>query len=242
MKLSAAQIKKEHERSTLQTYLKEIVYGGSDGIVTTFAVVAGFTGAQSGNAATYSFFTVLLFGLANLCADGVSMGLGNFLSLRAEQDLYKTEAASERNEIRTRPEKEKEETIEILMDKGFSKIQAKKLTQIYATNESYWVQFMMNHELERPDISNENPALNALATFTAFVVFGFIPLIPYFLGINPIAAFASACIATFIALVLLGVLRWSITNENILRSIGEIVAIGTVSASIAYLVGSLFRG
>jgi vacuolar iron transporter family protein len=88
--------KEEHSSSPFSTYLKEIVYGGNDGIVTTFAVVAGFAGAQSDtNVATYSFLTVLLFGIANLFADGASMGLGNFLSLRSEQDLYKKEKAKE---------------------------------------------------------------------------------------------------------------------------------------------------
>lgn len=82
----------EHKRTPISEYLREIVYGGSDGIITTFAVVAGFTGAQSGNSTLVggSFLTVLLFGFANLLADATSMGLGNFLSIRAEQGLRKS--------------------------------------------------------------------------------------------------------------------------------------------------------
>lgn len=230
----------EHKISPLQTYLKEIVYGGNDGIVTTFAVVAGFTGASaSGQVSTIAPVAVLLFGLANLAADGASMGLGNFLSIRADKDVYKTHEAKELHEIRTEPESEKSETMEILQEKGFTKEQAKQLTAIYATNESYWTDFMMKYELEMSDPSGDNPFLTGLATFIAFVVFGFIPLIPYLLSPTE-SAFIPSLIATFSALVLLGLLRWKITMENVLRSVSEIVLIGGSAAVLAYLVGTFF--
>lgn len=235
-------LKEEHRASPLQTYLKEIVYGGNDGIVTTFAVVAGFSGANlGGDISGYSFLTVLLFGLANLFADGASMGLGNFLSLRAEQDVYKAERAKEQHEIRVNPKIEKEETIAILTSKGFTQKQAEELADIYATNEDYWVQFMMNDELELANPLKENPFLTGLATFSAFLFFGFIPLIPFFFTRTIGQAFFMSLIATFSALVLLGVLRWRITRESVLRSIFEIVTVGSVAASLAYIVGTFFK-
>lgn len=235
-------LKSEHKISPFQTYLKEIVYGGNDGIVTTFAVVAGFTGAQAGaNTPSFSILTVLLFGLANLFADGVSMGLGNFLSIRSEKDVYKTHEAKEHYEVKHHPEAEKAETIEILQSRGFSKEQAHALTAIYATNPTYWVSFMMNYELEMPNPTSENPTLTAIATFSAFVLFGIIPLIPYFINQDPSKSFLLSAIATLIALVLLGLLRWKVTSETLTRSVLEIVAIGGISASIAYIVGTFFR-
>ncbi len=84
----------------LRTYLREIVYGGNDGIVTTFAVVAGFAGAQIDPASTsLPIITVLLFGLANLFADGLSMGMGSFLSLRAQQDVERSNRSRRRADI-----------------------------------------------------------------------------------------------------------------------------------------------
>jgi VIT family. len=59
-------IKNEHQSSPLATYLEECVYGGNDGIVTTFAVVAGFSGANIGqHTINLSIVAVLLFGVAN---------------------------------------------------------------------------------------------------------------------------------------------------------------------------------
>jgi vacuolar iron transporter family protein len=116
----------EHYQSPFSVYLREIVYGGLDGIVTTFAVVAGFSGAQiSANITTIPVLSVLLFGFANLLADATSMGLGNFLSVRADQDVYTREEAKERQEIKNNTEFEKLETVSILQTKGFLKMMLK---------------------------------------------------------------------------------------------------------------------
>jgi vacuolar iron transporter family protein len=65
----------------LEDYLSEFVYGGIDGAVTTFAVVAGATGAR------FDVKVILVLGFANLIADGFSMGIGSYLSTKSEQEL-----------------------------------------------------------------------------------------------------------------------------------------------------------
>lgn len=64
---------------TAQHYVGDLVYGANDGILTTFAVVAGVTGGS------LSHGVVIIVGLANLLADGLSMGVGNYLSIRARE-------------------------------------------------------------------------------------------------------------------------------------------------------------
>ncbi len=233
-------IESEHGRFTIAGYLKEIVYGGSDGIVTTFAVVAGFTGAQSQAINQYPIIIVLIFGFANLMADAFSMGLGNILSIFADKDVYRTEKGKELFEIRNNPEFEKKETIYILKKRGFTEEEAKKITELYSKNEDYWAEFMMRYELEMPTPEHENPILTGLATMGSFVLFGFIPLIPYiFIDIDN--KFLTSILFTFIALSLLGVLRWKVTTQTLWRSVGEIVLLGGVAALIAYFIGTLFR-
>lgn len=187
-------------------------------------------------------FTVLLFGLANLFADSVSMSLGNFVSLRSQQDQYNSEKNKELFEIKNSKEQEKEETLLILTSKGFNKQDAMKIIDLYSKNDEYWAEFMMKYELQMPDPEAENPYLTALATFLAFIGFGFIPLIPYFfLKTEEINLFLISILFTLSALILLGVLRWYITKLSAIRSIGEIVAIGTIASSVAYFVGTFFR-
>ncbi|PIT89019.1 MAG: GMP synthase [Candidatus Levybacteria bacterium CG10_big_fil_rev_8_21_14_0_10_36_7] len=231
----------EHHLSAFSNYLKEIVYGGSDGIVTTFAVVAGFSGAQSGIANQYPFVIVLLFGFANLFADATSMGLGNVLSIFADKDVYQTEKEKELNEIRNNPDMEKAETIYILKKKGFDKKDAETITNLYSKNEGYWVNFMMQHELELPNPENENPLLTGIATFIAFLFFGLIPLIPYLALGDTSSTFSVSILFTFLALVLLGFLRWKVTTQTLLRSMSDIIIIGGTSAILAYFVGTFFR-
>src|SRR3989344_9289396 len=67
------------EKFDLERYIGEFVYGANDGIVTTFAIVAGVAGAQLSNA------IVIILGFANLIADGISMAASNYLATKSEQ-------------------------------------------------------------------------------------------------------------------------------------------------------------
>lgn len=235
-------IKEEHRQSTISEYLKEIVYGGSDGIVTTFAVVAGFAGAQSSEVAQYSIMVVLLFGLANLFADASSMGLGNILSILADKDVFKTHREKELEEIRKNPEQETKETLYILKSKGYSQSDAKKMAELYSKNENFWADFMMQYEFEIPNPEQENPLATGFSTFISFIVFGAIPLLPFILFGNRSDIFTISIMFTLLALIFLGIVRWKVTTQTILRSVTEIVLIGGLSAVIAYVVGTFFRG
>lgn len=237
-------VRKSHKLSPLSEYLKEVVYGGVDGIITTFAIVAGFSGAALSNEMTtqLSFILVLLFGLANLFADGVSMGLGNFLSVRSEQSRYRTMRKEEQEESVQNVRWELHETKVILLNKGFSEEDAETLTRIYKKNPKYWVDFMMNHELKIPDPTGSNPIFTGLATFLSFIVFGLIPLLPFILlnTFEPRLVFVVSLVATFLALLLLGVLKWRIIGTKFLYTVLEVVLIGGIAASVAFFVGSLF--
>lgn len=235
-------LKKEHHRTVFSQYLREIVYGGNDGIVTTFAVVAGFTGAQKDPATSaVPMISVLLFGLANLFGDGLSMSLGSFLSLRSDQDVYRNEKAKEYDEIVHEPHHELAETIEILRRKKFSDNDAKTIASLYRKNESYWTEFMMKDELDMPNPENEKPLFVALSTFSSFVFFGFIPLLPYVAKFSHVNLFSYSLIFTAIALFLLGLLRSTVARQRPIRGIIETLLVGGVSASAAYFVGSFFR-
>ncbi|MBD3362299.1 GMP synthase [Candidatus Dojkabacteria bacterium] len=235
-------IESNTQLSIFSKYLKEIVYGGNDGIISTFVVIAGFSGANfKDTTAMYSFLTVLLFGLANLFADATSMALGNFLSIRAHKGVYKHAKKKEQYAIENEPETEKEETMNILKKEGFTEKQAEKMTSIIMKNKSYWLEWMMNREIEIPNLEEESPVISSVATFLSFVVFGFIPLMPVVIfKENMKTALYISSLFTFISLILLGILRWKTTKESLKRSIFEMLATGSVSALVAFLVGRMF--
>ena len=229
----------EHQISTFQEFLKQIVYGGNDGIVTTFAIVAGFAGAGAEGTAQIGGIAVLLFGLANLFADATAMGLGEFLSGRSEQDVYRATRDKELHEIENNIEMERAEMIEILRARGVNDRDAKQLTDVLERNPEFMADFMMQYEIGMADPTGDSPALNGLATFVAFLIFGCVPLIPYFLFDPVKATFWMSVFATFAALVALGLLRWKVTTETMTRCVGETVLVGGICAIVAFLVGAI---
>ncbi len=233
-------VRKFHGKTPIGDYLAEIVYGGNDGIVTTLAVIAGFGGAGVGGVEGVSVVAVLLFAFANLFADGTSMGLGNFLSIRSSQESYKKSYEREKKEVEGSPEAEWEETIFLLKRDGFSQEDAEKIAEIFSRNKTYWVEFMMEKELDMHDPTNENPWFNGIATFTSFVTFGFVPIIPYLVVSGDPNVFLYSIFFAFLALISLGVLRWKVTRENLLKALFETVLVGGVSTSVAFLVGLVF--
>ncbi|PRY26203.1 VIT1/CCC1 family predicted Fe2+/Mn2+ transporter [Aliiruegeria haliotis] len=231
-----------HGLGQIQAFLKQIVYGGNDGIVTTFAIVAGFAGASAEGAAQIGALAVLVFGLANLFADAVSMGLGEFLSTRSQRDLYTSQRRIELAELATHPEQERREIVQMLAERGLDIEGAERVSRELIRCPELVADMMMSYELEMPDMRNGSPALDGLVTFLSFLTFGAIPLLPYFLFDPTRPTFHASVVATFSALVLLGLLRWWSTRESVLRCVGETVLVGSACAVVAYGVGAIVGG
>lgn len=162
-------------------YIAEVIYGANDGIVTTFAVVAGVAGAE------LSTTVVLILGVANLLADGFSMGMSNYLSRRSDIEYRATARGAGDGDRAT----------------------------------------------EKP------PARTALVTFSAFVVAGWTPLLPYLLGIDP--AFRIAVAVTGLAFFAVGAGRSLVTARRWWRAGGEMFAVGMTAAAVAFAVGRLLE-
>ncbi|SFN38202.1 Predicted Fe2+/Mn2+ transporter, VIT1/CCC1 family [Roseovarius lutimaris] len=225
-----------------QEHLKQIVFGGTDGIVTTFAIVAGFAGAQAEGVAQIGGLAVLVFGLANLFADAVSMGLGEFLSLRAQHDLYRARRASGLRDLAEHPGGQTALMTRILTARGLSDSEARTTANILARHPGAMTELILNYELGLRDPDDESPVLNGLFTFSAFVAFGVVPLVPYLMFDATAQTTRWSVAATLGALILLGLLRWSATGERLLRTLGETVLVGTVCALVAFVVGALVGG
>ena len=231
-----------HKLGRTQEFLKQITYGGNDGIVTTFAIVAGFAGAAADGVAQIGGLAVLVFGLANLFADGVSMGLGEFLSTRSAHDLFHARRARELKEIADNPEQERLELATILRQRGLPEADAVAATEIIARNPPMMADLMMTYEFGMMDPEGDDPAINGAFTFISFLIFGAVPLVPYFLLPAEPFTFRLSLAATGAALVALGLLRWNATNERLGRCVGETVAVGAVCAAVAYAVGWIVGG
>lgn len=219
----------------LGTYIREIVYGGNDGIVTTFAVVAGTMGADLPHA------IVIVLGLANLFADGLSMATGAYLSEKSDQAQWKRIRSEEDKEIDAMPDMERAEVREYFAGLGFSGGDLDRAVEVVTSDRKRWLDVMMVAEHGYTGGEDSRPLLDGVMTFLSFVFFGAIPLIPYFLGVPEENRFAVAIGGTAVALVLLGAARSYVTKEKMYRGPLEIVFVGALGALVAYGVGVLFK-
>ncbi len=220
-------------------YIGDLVYGGLDGIITTFAIVSGVAGAELGSG------IILIMGIANLFADGFSMAIGAYLSAKSEKEYYDKEYQREAWEVDEFPEGERQELFEIYLQKGYSDEEAEQLTLIKTRTKKRWVEAMMIDELGM--LKDEgNPIYNGLATLIAFLAAGILPLIVYLFGlIFPIAPQLSFQIAiAFSALGLFGIGagKVKVTQQNPIKSGFEMLLVGGLAAGVAYGVGVILKG
>lgn len=229
----------EHQLSPSAQHISEIIYGGIDGIITTFAVVAWFAGAWSENhLAQLWSLSVVLFGLANLFGDWVSMALGKYLATRSEQDLYHTAWAKEWYEIKNHTLFEHEECVEILKEQGMSYDHAHQLVWLMSHYPDIWIKWMMDNELHLSDTRQENAMIQGLITFFSFIFFGAIPLLPYLFWYTE-DHWTISVVMTLIALMMLWFVRRYITRQSLIYTMMQILILGIVAAWVAYGTGFL---
>lgn len=215
------------------SYLRNMVYGANDGIVTTFAVVAGVAGAA------LEMKVVLILGFANLVADGIAMALGNYLGTKSENDFKKKERRLEEWEVEHIPEEERLEIEGIYKKKGFKGDDLKKIVNVITAYKKLWVDEMMVNELGIIPGEEESPWKNGLATFIAFAFAGLLPLLPFVFGFHLGSKFQAAIIMTGVALFAVGSLRSIFTKKNWLIAGIEMLFVGALAAVSAYGIGYL---
>lgn len=212
--------------------LRDVVFGGIDGAVTTFAIVAGVAGAG------LSPFVVVALGLANVLADGFSMAAGNFSGAKADLDNLRRIRSVEEAHIARNPEGERREVREILARKGLSGRILDEATDEITDDRETWIALMVEGEYGLGGV-DPHPMRSALATFGAFLVAGMVPLLPFLFSVPD--AFRISAWMTMAVFFAIGCLksRWSLAPWW--RSGLETLVIGGVAASIAYFVGTLFH-
>jgi len=227
------EIARRLEKGPQASYLRDWVYGGIDGTVTTFAIMAGVVGAS------LSAGVVIILGVANLLADGFSMAAANYTGTRAEHDEYEQLRRMEERHVDLAPEGEREEVRQIFEAKGFKGEALETAVEVITARRERWIDTMMAEEHGMPAVIR-SPLKAALMTFIAFVLCGAVPLIPYALMLpNPVLP---SVIVTGLTFFGIGSLRsyWSPTPWC--RAGLETFVIGMAAAGVAYVVGALLKG
>lgn len=202
--------------------VRDVIIGFADGLTVPFALTAGLSSLGSAK-------LVIMGGLAELFSGAISMGLGAYLAAVTERDHYLSEEAREREEVRTRPEDEREEIYEIMEGYGLDRDSTQPLVDKLSSNTEQWVRFMMDFELklEKPNVSRA--WISAVTMGAAYFIGGLVPMIPYFVMHNVThALFVSIGITVVILLGFGFVKNW--------------VTIGTKRAGVYGAAQTLFIG
>ncbi len=215
--------------------LGDAVLGGVDGIITTFVVVAGSAGGR------LSTQVVVVLGLANLIADGFSMAVSNYLGTRSRREEVEQAKEDEPWQIDRYPQGEYREVREIFARKGFRGATLDRIVETITRDKEVWIDTMLEEELNLQRVS-ASPRRAALVTFIAFLLFGFIPLIPFVFPL-PVGQhlFLNSSVLSAAAFAVLGVWKGVMLNRPALCSGLQTFRIGSIAAVLAYGVGALLH-
>lgn len=225
-------IRKRLERGPGHNYLRDWIYGGIDGAVTTLAVVTGVAGAQ------LSKWIILALGFANLLADGFSMAASNYLGTKAERDDWRRLERIEKRHIELAPEGEREEVRQIFARKGFEGNDLRRIVELVTADRERWVQTMLTDEYGLPH-EIRSPWIAAISTFTAFLICGLVPVLPFVFGMDH--SLAVSVILTGIVFVAIGSIKSKWSTSSWWQSGLTTLSVGAIAALLAYSAGVIVK-
>lgn len=210
-------------------YLRDWVYGGIDGSITTFAIVAGVVGAA------LSANIVIILGIASLFADGISMAAGNYSATKTEVDELERVREIEYRHIQQHPDGEREEVRQIFAAKGFSGDTLEAAVDAITADRERWVSVMIADEYGMSE-NLRDPVKSGLATFAAFLLCGAVPLFPFFIASKDTAIYYALAM-TVVVFFVIGSLKSKWSSARWWVSGLETSVIGCFAAAVAFGIG-----
>lgn len=216
--------------------LRAAVLGANDGLVSNMSLVMGVAGAAA------EARTLLLTGLAGLVAGACSMAMGEWLSVTSSRELYRSQIATEAEELREVPDEEREELILIYQAKGIAEPQARALADKLLSNEATALDTLAREELGiDPNELGGSAWTAAIFSFLLFSAGAIVPVVPFLL-LSGKAALAASLAASGLALALIGAGTSLFTGRNALFSALRQLAIGLAAAVVTYGAGAVVGG
>jgi VIT1/CCC1 family predicted Fe2+/Mn2+ transporter len=212
-------------------WIRDATLGANDGLVSILTLLAGVAGAQVNPS------TILIAGLAGLVAGAISMGVGAYVSAKAYRSYYRAELRKEVEEMREKPDVEREEIREIYRERGFEGELLERVVDRITSDPQVWLKVMMSEEL---GLSAQfgRPLGAAAVVFVAFLAGGIVPVIP-FLFTEGLPALVASFVVTAGALLVAGTIRSRYTGERPLMAGLELVAMAAIGVGAASLIGRL---
>jgi VIT1/CCC1 family predicted Fe2+/Mn2+ transporter len=213
-------------------WLRDIVFGLNDGLVTTLVFVMAVSEVAPGR--------LLLVVLGEVLAGGISMALGGYLSARTAKQVLDQRIATERYEIEHEPEEERAELRAIYRNKGFSGPLLHRVVGHLTANQERWHRAMVHDELGVVEDTHINPWLQGMQVGFSFVVGGFIPTVPVLLALPQLQWWAYGL--TALTAMVLGAIKARYTHQGPVRAGFEFLVVVTIGTLAGVGIGLLLHG
>jgi VIT1/CCC1 family predicted Fe2+/Mn2+ transporter len=213
--------------------LRAAVFGINDGLVSNFSLVMGFAGAEA--KPEY----ILLAGIAGLLAGSFSMAAGEYVSMRAQRELFEQQIKMEQEELEMSPKEEEEELSLIYQAKGLPEREAAMLARRIIANPRTAIDTLAREELGLDPAQLGSPWVAAASSFSAFVMGALVPVLPY-LFISGAAAWGASALLSGLALFATGAVISIFTARGPVVSGLRMLAIGLLASGVTFGAGWLF--
>jgi vacuolar iron transporter family protein len=221
----------EHEQPPLRNYVRDLILGFNDGVVSVYAICAGLAGAA------FSASNIAIAGIAALAAGALSMGIGEYISTKSQGEYYQSEARRERAHIRAYRGLEVQELRQMLREKGYPPDLVEPLVEHVAADEDRFVDFMMREEFGVGKESGRSPVSAMALVMLAFVLGAALPVLPFALADGSLAL-ASATALSVAGLFAAGATKGWVSGLPTLRSGLEMAILGSLAAAVTYAIGA----
>ena len=220
----------DHHADVTGGWLRAATFGAMDGLVTNIALIAGVGGGG------LPARTIVLTGVAGLIAGAVSMGLGEYTSVKAQNEQVAAEVAKERRELERHPEAEAAELAEKWIARGLPANLARQVADVLKQNPEEALRVHAQEELGVDPAEQPSPWIAAFSSFLCFSIGALVPLLPYLLGATSLWLSLAVGAA---GLFVVGALISRFTGRWWLLSGVRLLLLGGAAAGVTYVVGAL---
>ncbi|HMO94592.1 MAG TPA: VIT1/CCC1 family protein [Tepidiformaceae bacterium] len=219
-------------RGTSGNALRAAVLGANDGLVSNLSLVMGVAGAGPARE------VVFLSGIAGWLAGGLSMALGEWISVRSSTEAFERQIQIEREELELMPEEELEELTLIYRAKGLAEDEARTAAARILSNKDQALETLAREEMGMAADESGAAGVAALTSFLTFSVGAILPVIPW-LFVAGLAGIVSSAIASGVGLFLTGAIITLYTGRSVLFSGSRMLAFGLAAAAITFTIGRI---
>jgi VIT1/CCC1 family predicted Fe2+/Mn2+ transporter len=210
--------------------LRAATFGAMDGLVTNIALIAGVSGGGADRE------MIIVTGVAGLVAGAFSMALGEFASVRTQNEAVAGEVAVERAELARHPHAEQAELVEMYEEMGLTRSTAEAVAAEVHADPELALKVHVTQELGVDPDEQPSPWTAALSSFLCFAVGGVVPLLPFLLGGSSLWA---GLLVGAVGLFLVGAVTSRFTNRPWWFAGTRQLLFGALAAGATYVVGTL---